>query len=110
MNAISELRHTLLDAARAGDLLGHLDEWRWVVTHPDQVDGSPPIEALNKRQRQILGLAQRRRRISNADVREAIPFWHCETIRSDLARLVSLGLLKRFGTKRGTYYVAQEVR
>jgi ATP-dependent DNA helicase RecG len=44
-------------------------------------------------------------RITNKDLQELFPEVHPETIRRDLADLVSKGILVKFGEKRGSYYV-----
>jgi ATP-dependent DNA helicase RecG len=44
-------------------------------------------------------------RITNKDLQELFPDVHPETIRRDLADLVSKGILVRLGEKRGSYYV-----
>ena len=112
-NAVVELLAILLDAAEAAwaaaDLVARLREWRWVVTHPDLVDGDPvPVvgayRALNTRQERILSVAHERGRISNRVARGALPLAHPETVRLDLVGLVARGLLERQGANKGTYY------
>ncbi len=44
-------------------------------------------------------------RITNKDLQELFPDIHPETIRRDLADLVSKGILVKLGQKRGSYYV-----
>ncbi|MEP7284460.1 MAG: ATP-binding protein [Chloroflexota bacterium] len=65
--------------------------------------------ALNPRQEQALyHLTQGGyRRITNKDLQELFTGVHPETIRRDLADLVSKGLLVKMGQKRGSYYVLQ---
>ncbi len=46
-------------------------------------------------------------RITNKDLQELFPDVHPETIRRDLADLVSKGILVKLGQKRGSYYVLQ---
>ena len=40
--------------------------------------------------------------------RQICPYWSDETLRLDLASLVSRGLLAKNGAKRGTHYVLAE--
>ncbi len=44
-------------------------------------------------------------RITNSDLQSLFPDVHPETLRRDLADLVSKGILAKFGKKRGSYYV-----
>jgi ATP-dependent DNA helicase RecG len=44
-------------------------------------------------------------RITNSDLQELCPDVHAETIRRDLADLVSKDILRKLGQKRGSYYV-----
>lgn len=45
------------------------------------------------------------KRITNSDLQELFPDVHPETLRRDLADLVSKGILLKLGQKRGSYYV-----
>jgi ATP-dependent DNA helicase RecG len=47
-------------------------------------------------------------RITNSDLQELCPDVHPETIRRDLADLVTKNILNKLGQKRGSYYVLQE--
>jgi ATP-dependent DNA helicase RecG len=49
-------------------------------------------------------------RITNKDLQEIFPEVHSETIRRDLADLVSKGLLLKMGEKRGSYYILRKGR
>jgi ATP-dependent DNA helicase RecG len=44
-------------------------------------------------------------RITNKDLQTLYPDVHAETIRRDLADLVSKNILRKLGEKRGSYYV-----
>lgn len=60
---------------------------------------------LNTRQEAALAYLARRRRITNSDYQELCPEVHSETLRRDLADLVSRGVLIKVGDKRATYYI-----
>jgi ATP-dependent DNA helicase RecG len=44
-------------------------------------------------------------RITNSDLAAVFPEVHAETIRRDLADLVSKNILRKLGEKRGSYYI-----
>jgi ATP-dependent DNA helicase RecG len=44
-------------------------------------------------------------RITNGELQAMFPSVHSETIRRDLADLVSRGVLLKRGEKRGSYYI-----
>jgi ATP-dependent DNA helicase RecG len=63
--------------------------------------------------RQEVGLAFLRgegsnNRITNSDLQQLCPDVHPETIRRDLADLVTKNILKKMGQKRGSYYMLNE--
>jgi ATP-dependent DNA helicase RecG len=60
---------------------------------------------LNPRQEMALAHLALHRRISNSSYRELCPDVHPETLRRDLAELVSRGILLKIGDKRATYYI-----
>ncbi len=60
---------------------------------------------LNSRQELALGHLSRHRRITNRDYQELCPDVHPETLRRDLADLVSRDILIKVGDKRATYYI-----
>src|SRR5260221_2087080 len=68
--------------------------------------------SLNPRQESALNYLMHGgyRRITNKDLQELFTDVHPETIRRDLADLVSKGLLVKLGQKRGSYYVLHEGR
>lgn len=84
-----------------------------VTLHEDP----PPAEAasqdlsifsgydLNYRQQSALNFLAARKRITNRDFQELCPEVHAETLRRDLADLVSRGILIKVGDKRATYYI-----
>lgn len=60
---------------------------------------------LNPRQEMALGHLAVHRRISSSTYRDLCPDVHPETLRRDLAELVSRGVLIKVGDKRATYYI-----
>lgn len=60
---------------------------------------------LNPRQSAALNFLSTHRRITNREYRELCPEVHAETLRRDLADLVSRGILIKIGDKRATYYI-----
>ena len=62
--------------------------------------------AVNSRQEAaLLYLNSGNSRITNSDLQSLCPDVHPETIRRDLADLVTKSILKKLGEKRGSYYV-----
>jgi len=68
--------------------------WRGLELHPRQE------RALNY----LLGHG----RITNREYQDLCPDVHAETIRRDLADLVSKGVVLKIGDKRATYYILKE--
>jgi ATP-dependent DNA helicase RecG len=60
---------------------------------------------VNPRQQAVLNYLARRPRITNSEYQELCPDVHPETLRRDLADLVSRGALIKVGDKRATYYI-----
>jgi ATP-dependent DNA helicase RecG len=60
---------------------------------------------LNDRQQKLLVQLVSRKRVTNRDYQELCPAVHAETLRRDLADLVSRGILLKIGDKRATYYI-----
>jgi ATP-dependent DNA helicase RecG len=60
---------------------------------------------LNPRQEMALNHLVSHRRISNSDLQALCPDVHPESLRRDLADLVSRGVLIKIGDKRATYYI-----
>ena len=60
---------------------------------------------LNPRQKVVLQYLTRQRRITNRDFQALYPEVHAETLRRDLAYLVSKGILVKIGDKKSTYYI-----
>jgi ATP-dependent DNA helicase RecG len=60
---------------------------------------------LNTRQEMALAYLALHKRISSGNYQELCPDVHPETLRRDLAELVSLGILLKIGDKRATYYI-----
>jgi ATP-dependent DNA helicase RecG len=61
--------------------------------------------ALNPRQQMALGHIAQNRRITNSEYQALCPDVHTETLRRDLADLVSRGVLIKVGDKKATYYI-----
>lgn len=60
---------------------------------------------INPRQTLALNYLATHRRITNREYQELCPDVHPETLRRDLADLVSCGVLIKIGDKRATYYI-----
>jgi ATP-dependent DNA helicase RecG len=60
---------------------------------------------LNPRQQMALGHVAQRHRITNSEYQALCPDVHSETLRRDLADLVSRGVLIKVGDKKATYYI-----
>jgi ATP-dependent DNA helicase RecG len=60
---------------------------------------------LNERQEKALAYLADKQRITNREYQELCPDVSAETIRRDLADLVSKDLLLKIGDKRATYYI-----
>ncbi len=60
---------------------------------------------MNERQIKAVEFVQREGTITNRDYRELCPHVGAETLRLDLADLVSKGVLLKIGDKRGTRYI-----
>jgi ATP-dependent DNA helicase RecG len=60
---------------------------------------------LNPRQQMALGYIAQHRRITNSEYQALCPDVHSETLRRDLADLVSRGVLIKVGDKKATYYI-----
>jgi ATP-dependent DNA helicase RecG len=60
---------------------------------------------INPRQSSALNFLGTHRRITNREFQELCPEVHPETLRRDLADLVSRGVLIKIGEKRATYYI-----
>jgi ATP-dependent DNA helicase RecG len=71
--------------------------------HPD-LTAYQALE-LNPRQEQALNHLLHHKRITNRDYQELCAEVHPETLRRDLADLVSRGIIIKVGDKRATYYI-----
>lgn len=60
---------------------------------------------LNLRQEAALEFLDSHKRITNREYQEICPHVHAETLRRDLADLVSRGILLKIGDKKSTYYI-----
>jgi ATP-dependent DNA helicase RecG len=77
---------------------------------PQPVSPLPDLSAyrglnLNTRQQMALGHIAQQRRITNSEYQALCPDVHSETLRRDLADLVSRGVLIKVGDKKATYYI-----
>jgi len=65
----------------------------------------PWEQSMNERQLKALEFVQQNGSISNSDYRQICPHVGAETLRLDLADMVTRGLLLKIGDKRGTRYI-----
>ena len=65
-------------------------------------------QSMNERQIKAVEYVQRNRSITNREYRELCSHVGAETLRLDLADLVSKGVLLKIGEKRGTRYILKE--
>jgi ATP-dependent DNA helicase RecG len=74
-----------------------------MINLPDEYEGM----ALNVRQSAAIAYLNRpgNSRITNSELQRMYPDVHAETIRRDLADLVTRNILNKMGQKRGSYYV-----
>jgi ATP-dependent DNA helicase RecG len=81
-----------------------------VSTNGRLIDLSAYI-ALNLNNRQQMALTQlaKHRRISSHEYQALCPDVHAETLRRDLADLVTRGILIKVGDKKATYYILKRV-
>ncbi|MBN2148176.1 MAG: hypothetical protein JW726_12355 [Anaerolineales bacterium] len=64
---------------------------------------------LNQRQQAALVYLISNHRITSREYQDQCPDVHAETLRRDLADLVSRGLLIKIGDKRATYYILKKI-
>lgn len=65
-------------------------------------------QEFSLRQRMALGYLVRNQRITSSAYQELCPDVHSETLRRDLAELVSKGILIKVGDKKATYYILKK--
>ena len=65
-------------------------------------------QEFSLRQRMALGYLARNQRITSSAYQELCPDMHAETLRRDLAELVSKGILIKVGDKKATYYILKK--
>ncbi len=68
-----------------------------------------PQVAVNERQAEALRCVYKHGKINLSMYRAICPLWSDETLRLDLADLVSRGVLAKNGRKRGTHYTLPEL-
>jgi ATP-dependent DNA helicase RecG len=82
---------------------------RFTVTLQNRRDATRVAQTwegnMNERQMKALDFVQRKGSISNGDYRELCPHVGSETLRLDLADMVTRGILLKIGDKRGTRYI-----
>jgi len=84
------------------------------LPHPDASSADlPDLTAyaemnLNLRQKLALDYLALHRRITSREYQELCPDVHAESLRRDLADLVSRGILIKIGDKRTTYYILKK--
>lgn len=72
----------------------------------DQAKAAQPWESnMNERQLKALEFVQQHGAITNSDYRQLCPHVGAETLRLDLADMVTRGILLKIGDKRGTRYI-----
>jgi ATP-dependent DNA helicase RecG len=64
---------------------------------------------LNRRQQMALAYLAKHKRVSSHEYQALCPDVHAETLRRDLADLVSRGILIKVGDKKSTYYILKRV-
>ena len=64
---------------------------------------------LNPRQQMVLAYLAQNQRITSHEYQSLSPDVHSETLRRDMADLVSRGILIKVGDKRATYYILKRV-
>ncbi|HJW91125.1 MAG TPA: ATP-binding protein [Anaerolineales bacterium] len=105
---VSIMRQSGLRPPRFEELAG---SFRVTLFNAPLHDVAPPEIAhyrsldLNPRQEAALNFLLTQRRITNSDYQELCPEVHPESLRRDLADLVSRGVLIKIGDKRATYYI-----
>jgi ATP-dependent DNA helicase RecG len=65
-------------------------------------------QEFNLRQRMALGYLLHNQRITSSSYQELCPGVHAETLRRDLAEMVSKGILIKVGDKKATYYILKK--
>ncbi len=84
----------------------HEDASETVTSAPLTFEGEFNGKPINPRQESaLIYLHNGNPRITNSDLQAICPDVHPETIRRDLADLVTKNILKKLGQKRGSYYV-----
>jgi ATP-dependent DNA helicase RecG len=69
------------------------------------INSTPPSLTVTERQARALQYLREHGRITNGDYQTLCPTVSGETLRTDLADLVSKGVLMKVGEKKGTYYI-----
>lgn len=99
------------DMVNAGHLPPKFEakEHRFTVTLYNTQDATRVVQSweqnMNERQIKAVEYLQRHGAISNRDYRDLCPHVGPETLRLDLADLVSKGIVLKIGDKRGTRYI-----
>ena len=105
---VSTMRENSLSPPRFEETAG---TFRVTLQNTPAEDFSPrdisqyQLSDINPRQVSALNYLGSRRRITNREFQELCPDMHPETLRRDLADLVSRGVLLKIGDKKSTYYI-----
>jgi ATP-dependent DNA helicase RecG len=107
---VTAMREYSLPAPRFEEIAGTFrvtlfGERRQYRRKPVYNPGKPEEPGLNFRQEILMDFLAEHSRITNREYQELCPDVHAETLRRDLADLVSRGLLIKIGDKRATYYI-----
>lgn len=107
---VSAMRRRGLPAPRFEEVAGSFRAILFSAPDRRTAPGSASLAAyqgmgLNPRQREALSFLLIQKRITNRDLQDLCPDVHSETIRRDLADLVTRGLLIKVGDKKSTYYI-----
>lgn len=80
----------------------------WADLSHSQLPELLQSQEFSLRQRMALGYLAHNKRITNSDYQVLCPDVHAETLRRDLAELVSKGILIKVGDKKSTYYILKK--
>ncbi len=105
---VSLMRENSLPPPRFEEVAGsfRVTLYNTPVDESDYPDMSKYLQLdINPRQVSALNYLGNRKRITNREFQELCPEVHPETLRRDLADLVSRGILLKIGDKKSTYYI-----
>ncbi len=107
------MRQSGLPAPRFEEVAGTFRVTLYAATESKHLIQQAGVDAyrdlnLNARQEIAINCLARNRRITNRDYQELCQDVHPETLRRDLAELVTLGVLIKVGDKKSTYYILKK--